>query len=233
MEVAHERSFLQIREVKQSDDGTSMDTTSAAAAPAGEGSAFGAVHIKQEPGGQSDESPLSRGTEGDGPRTIRKITVLDPLKLKLLSRQNHNKLLSGLSAAKAKAQPPAPKPPPPPPPLAEVSPSSSGEAAAAEKETQSNVTAQSESEALRPKAVESTNKESATATTILTAPPKSGAGGGSSQFRRKKMAATLAKRPSSKLNRKMWWKLRITILLIVNLLLSVLRTIRLSNCFPL
>ncbi|KXJ82622.1 hypothetical protein RP20_CCG012679 [Aedes albopictus] len=75
-----------------------MDTTSAAAAPAGEGSAFGAVHIKQEPGGQSDESPLSRGTEGDGPRTIRKITVLDPLKLKLLSRQNHNKLLSGLSA---------------------------------------------------------------------------------------------------------------------------------------
>lgn len=96
--VAHERSFLQIRAVKQSDDGTSMDTTSAAAAPAGEGSAFGAVHIKQEPGGQSDESPLSRGTEGDGPRTIRKITVLDPLKLKLLSRQNHNKLLSGLSA---------------------------------------------------------------------------------------------------------------------------------------
>lgn len=93
--MAHERSFLQIREVKQSDDGTSMDTTSAAA---GEGSAFGAVHIKQEPGGQSDESPLSRGTEGDGPRTIRKITVLDPLKLKLLSRQNHNKLLSGLSA---------------------------------------------------------------------------------------------------------------------------------------
>lgn len=84
-----------------------MDTTSAAAAlNPGEGSNFGVVHVKQEPGFSGESSPGPEGSigtdGGDGARTIRKITVLDPLKLKLLSRQNHNKLLSGLNAGNFK-----------------------------------------------------------------------------------------------------------------------------------
>ncbi|XP_021709793.1 titin isoform X2 [Aedes aegypti] len=163
-----------------------MDTTSAAAAlNPGEGSNFGVVHVKQEPGFSGESSPGPEGSigtdGGDGARTIRKITVLDPLKLKLLSRQNHNKLLSGLNAAKAKAQPPAPKPPP-------LAAPSSSASTVTEKETPSEViatdrTVEAESEPLRPDVEEPPKQTSSTSS----APPKTGAGGGSTLFRRKKV----------------------------------------------
>lgn len=67
-----------------------MDTSAA-----GEGSSF-TFRVKQEPG--QSESPPPVAPEDDSGRMIRKVTVLDPLKLKLLSRQNHSMLLSGLNA---------------------------------------------------------------------------------------------------------------------------------------
>lgn len=68
-----------------------MDTSAA-----GEGSSF-TFRVKQEPGQcEAAGPPVAIGD--DAGRTIRKVTVLDPLKLKLLSRQNHNMLLSGLNA---------------------------------------------------------------------------------------------------------------------------------------
>ncbi|XP_058838488.1 titin-like [Topomyia yanbarensis] len=69
--------------------------------------ASGSLNIKQEPELDefSDTVPPPVGVDG---RIIRKMTVLDPLKLKLLNRQSHNRLLSGLLTEKAKAKPPAP-----------------------------------------------------------------------------------------------------------------------------
>lgn len=77
-----------------------MDSTSAAAAvePGDDSTFVPGLVIKQEPAVQQSGGDSVSGTDNDGGRTIRKVTVLDPLKLKLLSRQNHNMLLSGLNA---------------------------------------------------------------------------------------------------------------------------------------
>ncbi|XP_053683322.1 uncharacterized protein LOC128733625 [Sabethes cyaneus] len=54
-----------------------------------------------------DESEQTEHLSPDA-RIVRKVTALDPLKLKLLSQETKNRLLSGLLAEKAKVKPPAP-----------------------------------------------------------------------------------------------------------------------------
>lgn len=170
-----------------------MDSTSAAAAvePGDDSTFVPGLVIKQEPAVQQSGGDSVSGTDNDGGRTIRKVTVLDPLKLKLLSRQNHNMLLSGLNAAKAKAKPPAPKPPPPSSPAALT---------VAETETHPKVTVPSRETEV---SAASSQLPSVTITRSAPSTSKAGSGGGATLFRRQKavpvaIARKLAQREKAK-----------------------------------
>ncbi|KAL1381256.1 hypothetical protein pipiens_003447 [Culex pipiens pipiens] len=86
-----------------------MATTSAA----GEDGMSAAIRVKLEAGGASTAAASEEELEGtSSERVVRKVTVLDPLKLKLLARQDQNRLLTGLRTEQANAKPPASTPAP-------------------------------------------------------------------------------------------------------------------------
>ncbi|XP_039443604.1 titin-like [Culex pipiens pallens] len=86
-----------------------MATTSAA----GEDGMSAAIRVKLEAEGASTAAASEEEPEGtSSERVVRKVTVLDPLKLKLLARQDQNRLLTGLRTEQANAKPPASTPAP-------------------------------------------------------------------------------------------------------------------------
>lgn len=78
-----------------------MATTSAA----GEDGMSAAIRVKLEAGGASTAAASEEEPEGtSSERVVRKVTVLDPLKLKLLARQDQNRLLTGLRTGNSNMQ---------------------------------------------------------------------------------------------------------------------------------
>ncbi|XP_055529746.1 uncharacterized protein LOC129721328 isoform X2 [Wyeomyia smithii] len=78
-----------------------MDTS------AGSAGMSASICIKKEPNA-GEESKQTEQPAGPEARIVRKVTALDPLKLKLLNQDTKNRLLTGLLAEKAKVKPPAP-----------------------------------------------------------------------------------------------------------------------------